>query len=539
MPAPLPGAGDPSITAALTQASRETFGLIALPSYASALVTEFTTELAERWGPTQQIDGIGVMAYRGAAGTLAQATTYGGALNSEFLTVMDAGHYPNPGYEIAASVAGAAALSAENDPARPFTTLELKGLLAPKVQERRAFADREALLRDGMSTATVDSGGRVRIERLITTYQENASGVPDEAYLNVNTPLTLSHIRRDFRNYIQGKYGRHKLADDGTRIGPGQPVITQKIGRAEAVARFRTWETAGLVEGFEQFKADLVCQRNRNADNPNGNPDRLDWLVLAGPGEPVPVRRRQVRVHPLEKEKRHAQEQGRRNLPAHDRRRQLPHEGRVDVQHRHAASAPSSRGPDVIHGYSEEPMEARIEGAITDSDGLSLAQLQALERRDGDAGACERQVDRRRKCLVQRIRRRQDRRRRAGRDADRPDGERDHMTKDAKAKPGKAETPEERIARFIANECYEMDLSKPITVDGDKRQELQIRDPGAGVMEGMFATFGDGVKLDLGDMIKIVAEGSGIPLATARKISFKDMLRHTQPLMIFFGADTR
>ena len=266
------GATDPSIADALTAASVEAFDVIALPSYPTATVTAFTEELEDRWDASEQIDGLGIMAYRGAAGTVAQATTYGDALNSEHLVVADAGKYQNPGYEIAATIAGAAARSAEIDPARPFTTLTLKGILAPKVADRRAFADQESLLQDGISTLYVDSGGTVRIQRLITTYQENAAGVPDEAYLNANTPLTLSYLRRDFRNYIQGKYSRHKLVDDNTRVKSGQAVIRPKTGRAEFIAKAREWEGRGLVENVDEFKKGVVCERNA------GDPDRLDWL---------------------------------------------------------------------------------------------------------------------------------------------------------------------------------------------------------------------------------------------------------------------
>ena len=69
------------------------------------------------------------------------------------------------------------------------------------------------------------------------------------------------------------RYPRHKLADDGTRFGPGQAIITPKIGKSEAIARFELWEELGLVEGFEQFKRDLIVERNAQDVN------RLDFLL--------------------------------------------------------------------------------------------------------------------------------------------------------------------------------------------------------------------------------------------------------------------
>jgi phage tail sheath gpL-like len=85
--------------------------------------------------------------------------------------------------------------------------------------------------------------------------------------------LTLLYLRFTFRNRLLGRYPRHKLASDGTRFGAGQAVITPKIGKAEAVAWFRDMEELGLVENFDQFKTDLVVERNV------ADPNRLDFLL--------------------------------------------------------------------------------------------------------------------------------------------------------------------------------------------------------------------------------------------------------------------
>jgi len=50
-------------------------------------------------------------------------------------------------------------------------------------------------------------------------------------------------------------------------------VMTPKLGKAEALGWFREMEKLGLVEGFDQFKADLVVERNAS------NPNRLDVLL--------------------------------------------------------------------------------------------------------------------------------------------------------------------------------------------------------------------------------------------------------------------
>jgi phage tail sheath gpL-like len=85
--------------------------------------------------------------------------------------------------------------------------------------------------------------------------------------------LTLEYLRFDWCSRIARKYPRHKLAADGTRVGPGQSILTPKGAKAEALGWFREKEKQGLVEGYDQFKADLVALRNET------DPNRMDWLL--------------------------------------------------------------------------------------------------------------------------------------------------------------------------------------------------------------------------------------------------------------------
>jgi len=91
----------------------------------------------------------------------------------------------------------------------------------------------------------------------------------------VNTPATLSQIRFATRARITQKFPRHKLAGDDARIGAGQAVVTPSVIRGELLALFRELEQQGLVEGFEQYKQDLVVERDAN------DPNRLN--VLSSP----------------------------------------------------------------------------------------------------------------------------------------------------------------------------------------------------------------------------------------------------------------
>ena len=61
--------------------------------------------------------------------------------------------------------------------------------------------------------------------------------------------------------------------DDGNPIPAGQAVMTPKLGRTEAVAAFMDWQELALVENLDQFKADLVVERNSRDVN------RMDMLM--------------------------------------------------------------------------------------------------------------------------------------------------------------------------------------------------------------------------------------------------------------------
>lgn len=264
------GAGNPDIGTVWAVIGDTQYNVIANPYTDTSNLTALETELADRWGPLRQNDG---MAFSGYAATHGSTATFGQSRNSPHSCVVATYGSPSPAYEWAAAVAGIAAYYLAIDPARPLQTLPIAWVKAPLVDKRFILSERNTLLFDGISTTLVDSGGQLRIERLITTYQKNAFGAADTSYLDVEPVMVLSLLRYSFRTMMQTKYPRHKLADDGTRFGPGQAIITPNVGKTEALALFRQWEEMGLVEDVDQFKNDLIVERNAS------DPNRLDFLL--------------------------------------------------------------------------------------------------------------------------------------------------------------------------------------------------------------------------------------------------------------------
>ncbi len=244
--------------------------VIVHPYLDSTNLTALESELDDRWGPLTQNNGVAI-AFKDD--THSNLGTLGDARNSPHSVIAGLKSCPTAPWRVAASIGALVAFHGQVDPARPFQTLELKGVLSPSNGDKFTRAEQNLLLKDGIATLSTDALGVVRIQRLVTTYKTNDSGADDTSYRDLTTLLTNSYIRWDLRTYIQTKYPRHKLADDGTRYDVGQAIVTPNVIRSEVVLRFTEWERLGLVEGISQFKEDLVVERNAS------DPNRLDILL--------------------------------------------------------------------------------------------------------------------------------------------------------------------------------------------------------------------------------------------------------------------
>jgi phage tail sheath gpL-like len=266
------GATAPSLTTGLANLGSQSFDFIVCPytdTTSLNALKSFLDDVSGRWSYSQQLYGHVFAAKSGSLGTL---TTFGTARNNQHETVMGVFDSPTPSWLWAASVAGAAAVSLRADPAMPLQTLALQGVLAPPLASRFVLTDRNTLLYDGVSTFVVSDDGTVRIENLITTYQKNTFGSPDNSYLEVETMFTLAFVLRFMKTAITSKYSRSKLAANGTRFAPGSAIVTPNMIRAELIAQYRQLEYDGLVQNADAFKDGLIVQQN------SSNPNRVDVL---------------------------------------------------------------------------------------------------------------------------------------------------------------------------------------------------------------------------------------------------------------------
>lgn len=268
------GSGAPDQSASIAAIGDDEFDYVAVPYTDStslgAWETEYGFTSSGRWGFLRESYGT---IYSAVRDTYSNLVTWGAAGNSPVSSVLsiETGAQ-TPVWEWAASYCADAAGAFLNDPARPLQTLELVGCMPPTKGNRFSKTERNNLTQYGLATYYVDSAGKARIEVERTRYQKNAYGQADNAYFVATTLATLSYILRFLRARITSRYPRHKLANDGARIAPGQAILTPKIVKADLVAAYSELVYRGIAENLSAFKDALVVSRNTE------NPDRLDIL---------------------------------------------------------------------------------------------------------------------------------------------------------------------------------------------------------------------------------------------------------------------
>jgi phage tail sheath gpL-like len=268
------GTGTVDLTQAIVNLGDEIYEYVATGFSDSTSLTQLEAEYGfsdtGRWGWMRQLYGHVFGAYKGDVATLLQ---YGPNNNSGVLSIMGVEDTsPTPSWNWAAAYTAKAARALLNDPARPLQTLAMEGCLPAPKHQRFTKAQCNQLAGVGIATQSVNDDGIPAIMRESTTYQKNLYGQGDDAYELVPTLATLAALFRSQRFVITSKYPRHKLADDGTRFGAGQAIVTPKIIKAELVAQYRADEFLGRVENAQAFKKNLIVERNAN------DPNRIDVL---------------------------------------------------------------------------------------------------------------------------------------------------------------------------------------------------------------------------------------------------------------------
>jgi phage tail sheath gpL-like len=268
------GAGVPDPSDGIGNLGESEFEYIALPDTDSNSLFMWEQEMGfedqGRWGWMRQLYGHTFAAKRDEYSEL---IIWGLTRNFGILSVMAVEpQSPTPTWEWTASYTAKAARALTNDPARPLQTLSLNRVLPAPAEFRMNLPELNNLSGTGIATQKAGLDNIVRIMRETTTAQYNLYGQSDDAYELVTTLATLAKLIRNQRHVITTKFPRYKLADDGTRFGVGQKIVTPKIIKAELIAQYRVDEFNGLVENVQAFEEHLIVERDPN------DPNRLNTL---------------------------------------------------------------------------------------------------------------------------------------------------------------------------------------------------------------------------------------------------------------------
>ncbi|MCW2521753.1 MAG: phage tail sheath family protein [Frankiales bacterium] len=265
------GATNPTLTTALANLVDKPFDFIVHPyndATSLAALAALLNDTTGRWSWANQVYGHAFYGFKGTSGAL---TTFGLTQNDPHASCIGVYDSPTPVWRWAAAVAGAAAVSLRIDPGVPLQTLQVLGVLAPSPEKRFGMTIRNTLLFSGISTFTVNAGGGVAIENLITTYQTNAQSQPDDSYLQVETLFLLAFVLRSLNAFVVENYGRSKLASVGTRPRAGSRVANTNTIRAGLIGHYRGLEDRGYVQQSDVFAANLVVEKP-------GTPNRINVL---------------------------------------------------------------------------------------------------------------------------------------------------------------------------------------------------------------------------------------------------------------------
>jgi phage tail sheath gpL-like len=268
------GTGVPIFDDAIANLGEQQFEYVAMPYTDSTSLMAWEIEYgfsdSGRWGWRRELFGHIFSAKRGL---YADLITFGATRNAGVVSIMAFENtVPTPMYEATAAYDAKAQRALINDPARPLQTLSLTGVKLAPLDDRFNTIELNALAGTGLATQKPGSDGQPMISRETTTYQLNLYGQGDDAYELVTTLATLAKLLRNQRHVITSKFPRHKLANDGTRFGPGQAVVTPGIIKGELIAQYRLDEFNGLVEDTANFKRHLLVERDPQ------NPNRVNVL---------------------------------------------------------------------------------------------------------------------------------------------------------------------------------------------------------------------------------------------------------------------
>jgi phage tail sheath gpL-like len=264
------GAGVPDLSAILAAMNDDPYEMIvsAFGDTANvALLDSFLNNVSGRWSYAQQLYGH---AFYPATDTSSNLVTKALAKDSWHLTMIprfSAGGFAEPDYLwVAAFVARIAAWSAggaNGDVSRNQTGLVVQGLSAPRLRAYwMDYATRDAFLKNGVSTWSINRNGDVTIDKIITQ-QQTANGAPDTTFRDIQRIYQVTYALKKFRADLAAEHSNKAVADSN----PDNLDAISTVKDIKATLFHSYQQMSGVLENAEAALAAMVV--TRDADNPD------------------------------------------------------------------------------------------------------------------------------------------------------------------------------------------------------------------------------------------------------------------------------
>lgn len=265
-----PGSGTPALTTGLAACGATEFDMIAFPYADATSLNTMRDFLGARWEPLQGLYGG---AFTALLGNLSAQSTLGNARNDPNTHIMGYQGSPTPTWIWAAAIGAqvqahknlGADLSQAGEISRPMHTLILKEVMPPAdISKRWTTSDLQTLYYDGISGYHVTPDGQVAINRLISTYQQNAWGSPDATWLDVETRYQTAYALRYLKQIVTSVYARVALIPDNPGNLQGFATITDI--KSTIIHAYSRLVDAGIMKNKQLFADNLVVEQ---ASDPN------------------------------------------------------------------------------------------------------------------------------------------------------------------------------------------------------------------------------------------------------------------------------
>lgn len=259
------GTGDVDMAATLAKLGSQNADWICGP-YSSTAQLNVVRDFLSDAGSGRSAPLVGLLGHytTHSQGNLSALTAFGQARNDRHVTVAGVYQWPQASWCVSASLGGEIAflknlgrsLANAIEIARPMQTRVLRGLRPPKDPNAIfGMADRDSLLRNGISTFTVTADGQIACDRIVTTYRVNASGLSDRTWLDIEDISIAAYCARYFRTKIQGTYPRSALMEDNPANLQG--VVTPIDLEQTSVHAATDLHRAGLIRQLDLFVANI------------------------------------------------------------------------------------------------------------------------------------------------------------------------------------------------------------------------------------------------------------------------------------------